>query len=417
MPLANLPLGSTLRIAWRNLGRSRRRTALALGAIAVAQCAVLAINGFLNGRNEWMVDALTGPMLGHAQVHAPGWREEQAPDLTIDRLEERLAAIRATEDVGQAYARIYAPALAAREIDGHAVVVVGVDAAVESAPGGMLDGLPADALPRERTVLVGSRLAREAGIEVGDELAVLGTRADGSMANDLLMVGGILHTPIDLINRTGIVMPLEAAQDTFGMPDMAHEITIRGTGSGDDAPALATRVAALPDLDGLETLPWRELAPELSAALGTSEAAGLVILLVVFVAAAAGVANTMLMATFERRRELGMLLALGTTPARLVRMILAEAVALGLLGVLVGSVLGGLLVLYQGHTGVQIMAGADQGGEIAVYGVSFSGALHPFLRPGDFVGGVVGVTIVSIVAALWPALVTARLEPMEAMRS
>jgi ABC-type lipoprotein release transport system permease subunit len=409
--------GSTTRIAWRNLGRSRRRTLITLTAIAIAQMAVLAITGFVNGRNEWMIDALTGPMLGHAQVHAPGWREEQAPDLAIDRIEERLAAVRSVDGVAQAYARIYAPALAAREVDGHAVIVIGVDAETEAADGGLLDGLPAAAIPRERTVLVGSRLAREAGIEVGDELAVLGTRADGSLASDLLTVGGILHTPVDLINRTGVVMQLAAAQDTFGMPDMAHEITIRGAGSGEVAPALAARVAALPALGGLEVLPWRELAPEMSAALESSAVASFVMLLVVFIAAAAGVANTMLMATFERRRELGMLLSLGTTPWRLVRMILAEAVALGILGVIAGSVLGGLLVLHLGHTGMQVLAGADQGAELAAFGVNFTGALHPFLHAGDFVPGVIGVSIVSIAAALWPAIVTARLEPMEAMRS
>ncbi|MCZ7685984.1 MAG: hypothetical protein M5U28_47385 [Sandaracinaceae bacterium] len=114
------------------------------------------------------------------------------------------------------------------------------------------------------------------------------------------------------MNRLGVVMPLETAQDTFAMPDMAHEITIRGGGSSEEAPALAALVAA--ELEGLEVLPWRELAPELSAVLDITGYYGLVVLFIVFLAAAAGVANTMLMATFERRRELGMLLSLGTTP-------------------------------------------------------------------------------------------------------
>jgi putative ABC transport system permease protein len=410
--------GSTTRIAWRNLGRSRRRTALTLAAIAIAQIAVLMMNGLLNGRSDWTIDALTGPMIGHVQVHAPGWREEQAPDLAIDRIDERLAVIRATEGVASAYARIYAPALAAREVDGHAAVIVGVDAERESAAGGMLEGLGADALPRERSVLVGSMLARDAGIEVGDELAILGSRADGSLANELVTVAGVLHTPFDLVNRVGIVMPLSSAQETFGMPEMAHEITIRGTGSGDGAPALADAVSRIRGLEGLEVLPWRELAPEMSAVLEQSGIVGLAVLLIVFVAAAAGVTNTMLMATFERRRELGMLLALGTTPIRLVRMILIEAIALGVLGVLIGSAIGAVLVLWQGHVGIPISLGAEESTtELAVFGVSFSGSLHPYLRASDFVPGLVGVTLVSIASALWPAAATARLEPIEAMRS
>ncbi|UJR85662.1 ABC transporter permease [Sandaracinus amylolyticus] len=410
-------IDSTTRIAWRNLGRSRRRTALTLAAIAIAQCAVLLSFGLLNARNDWTIDALTGPLMGHVQVHAPGWREEQAPDLVIDRAEERLAALRATEGVAQAYARVYAPALAARDVDGHAVIVVGVDVDAESAEGGLLAGLPDDRRPRGRTVLVGSLLARDAGIEVGDELALVGSGADGSLANDLVTVAGVLHTPFDLVNRTGIVMPLATAQETFAMPDMAHELTIRGTGSGDGADLLASSIAALPTMDELEVLPWRQLAPEMTAVLDQADVFGTFVLLIVFVAAAAGVANTMLMATFERRRELGMLLSLGTTPLRLVRMILTEAVALGVLGVAIGSVLGGLLVAWQGAVGIPLAPGAEESVDMAVFGVNFSGFLFPYLDPSDYVPGFVGVTIVSIVAALWPALFTARLEPMEAMRS
>lgn len=408
-------LGTITRVAWRSLGRNKKRTALALTAIAVAQMAVLLVDGLMNGMVESMTSTLTGPMLGHVQVHAPEWRDEQAPDLAIDRLGERLATIRAVPGVERAYPRLFAPALVAREVDGHAAMVVGVDAAIESAPGGMLEGLPAEARPRERVVLVGAGLARDMGVEVGDELALLGTGADGSMANDLVTVGGLLSTPIDLVNRLGVVMQLEAAQDTFAMPDMAHEITIRGSGSTSEAPALAARVIA--EVDGLEVLPWRELAPEISAVLDITGYYGLFVLFIVFLAAAAGVANTMLMATFERRRELGMLLSLGTTPMQLVRMIMTEAVILGLAGVAAGSVIGAALVLWQGQTGIQLMQTESGPADAAMHGINLSSALYPYLRATDFVPGFVGIVVVSILAALGPALSTARLEPMEAMRS
>lgn len=409
-------IGSTIRVAWRSLGRNRRRTAFALTAIAVAQMSVLLVDGLMNGVAESTSAAVTGPMIGHVQVHAPEWREEQAPDLVIDRLDERLARIRALPGVESAYPRLFAPALVAREIDGHAAMIVGVDATLESAPGGMLEGLPPEGRPRERVVLVGAALAREMEIEIGDELAVLGTGADGSMANDLVTVGGLLQTPIDSVNRLGVVMALETAQATFVMPDMAHEITIRGTGTADDAPALAARVGA--ELEGLEVLPWRELAPEAAALLGIAAYYGLVVMFIVFIAAAAGVANTMLMATFERRRELGMLLSLGTTPGRLVRMIMTEAVILGLAGVLLGSVIGAALVYWQGQVGITMVA-SDSGRatNTAIYGINFASALHPYLRAADFVPGVAGIVVVSVLAALGPALSIARLEPMEAMRS
>jgi ABC-type lipoprotein release transport system permease subunit len=412
----NAVIPSTLRIAVRNLGRSRRRTALALGAIALAQMGVLAMNGFINGRTVWTIDTVTGPLMGHAQIHAPEWREEQAADLTIDDLDARLSAVRAAEGVSSAYARIYAPALAAHEVEGYAAMVVGVDPAAEAREGGLLEGLAAEHLPEGRQALVGSGLARQNEIEVGDEIAVLGQGADGSMANDLLTVIGIVETPVELVGASGIVVSFETAQEIFAMPNMAHEITVRGVGSGEEADGLAARLAALPATSGLEVLPWQELAPELAASVDASAAMGLVVVLIVFIAAASGVSNTMLMATFERRRELGMLLALGTTPWRLIRMILTEAVVLGLLGVVLGSIAGGLLVHWMGASGVSMAPGADAS-NVSAYGVTFNGLLRPFLGAGDYLPGLIGVSLVSILAAVWPAAMTAQLTPVEAMRS
>ena len=250
-------------------------------------------------------------------------------------------------------------------------------------------------------------------------MALIGQGADGSIANDLLTVAGVLETPMDVVNRTGVVMPLDTAQDVFAMPGQANEINVRGSAGAEGADALAARIEALPAMEGLEVLPWRELAPELAQFLDLGGMYGIIVLFIVFIAAAAGVANTMLMATFERRRELGMLLSLGATPARLVRIVLSEAVALGLLGVIVGSVLGGLFVFYLSQVGVDptALGQEGEGTDIAMYGLSMSGAIHPWLSAMDFIPGFVGVSVVSVLAALWPAWVTARLEPVKAMRS
>ncbi len=410
-------IASTIRMAWRNLGRNVRRTALTLGAIAVAQASVLLLDGMMNGFLESTFDSLTGPLVGHVQVHAPDWREERAPDLAIDHVEERLAAIRAVPGVEAAFPRAYAPALAARGVDGQAVLVLGVDLAAESREGGLLSGVDPAAIEDEAGALVGEGLAREAGIEVGDELALLGQAADGSMANDLVRVTGILSTAMDAVNRGGIVMSLARVQEIFMLPNMAHEITVRGT-DPEAAPALARTIASLDGFDELETLPWRELAPEIARSLDTVGVFTFIVLVVVFLAAAAGVANTMLMATFERRRELGMLLSLGTSPARLVALVLTEAVLLGLAGVTAGSIVAAGLVLYFSRAGIDVMLGGGaESSNIAMFGVGVDPNVYPFLTASDLVPGVVGIVIVSILAALAPAIGTARLEPMEAMRS
>ncbi len=409
--------GSTLRIAWRNLGRNQRRTALAVFAIALAQGAVLWTDGLMNGWMDATIHAITGPMLGHVQVHAPKWRDEQAMGQTVEHVDARLAQLRALPGVAHASARIYAPALAARDTEARAAMVVGLDVANEKEDG-LLEGVARSALPRGKRVLVGATFARQAGLSVGDELVVVGQAIDGSIANDLYTVGGIFPTPVEEVDRLGVVMTLSAAQELFVMPDEAHELTVRGDNAA-DAPALARRIAALDGFGDLEVKSYRELAPEMVELLDFSSAWGLVVLVIVMLAAAAGVANTMLMATFERRGELGMMLAIGTTPGRLVRMVLMEAIVTGLVGVAIGTALGAAIVMIQGQTGLDIttLGGAEGGNELAMYGVSVTGDLFPHLRVEDVFAGFVGVTLTSVLAALWPALHTARLEPVEAMRS
>ena len=139
------PAMTTWRIAWRNLWRNKRRTALALAAIALSVTLVLLYDGILRGYSEWMVETITGPMLGHAQVHAPEWRDTRAMDRTLPHVARTLDAIRRQPGVTGAEARVYAPALAAVGTDGFAVFVMGLDIAAETRPGRLLAGATAAA--------------------------------------------------------------------------------------------------------------------------------------------------------------------------------------------------------------------------------------------------------------------------------
>ena len=406
--------GSTLRIAWRNLWRNRRRTALALAAIGLSVALVLIYDSVLRAYGDWMTEVITGPMLGHAQAHAPGWRKDRSMDRTLRRASAALAALRRDPEVERATSRIYAPALAARGEEGFAVLVVGLDPAAESGPLGLLAGAPEP--PRGRRALMGRPLAELMGVRAGDEIAVVGQGADGSLANDLFTVAGLVSTSVDLVNRQGVLIGLEEAQELFSMPDEAHEIVVRGRDPARSR-ELAARVASLPELAGAEVLDWRALSPEMVSLLEFVQVAWVFVLLLILLAAAAGVANTMLMATYERTHELGMMLALGARPWRIVRMVLCEAVALGLTGALLGTAVGVGLVAATHRTGVDYAALTGTGPrEISFGGLSWSLVLYPTLAIVDVVRAVVAVVATSLVASAWPAARAARLQPSRALR-
>ncbi len=409
-----MPSFTMTRIAWRNLWRNRRRTALALAAIGLSVALVLIYDGLLRWEGDWLLDTITGPMLGHVQVHAHDWRRTRAMDRTLRNASQMIDTLRRNPEVVAANPRVYAPALAALGEEGFAVFVLGVDIEEESRLTRLLAGVTTPA--KGHQVLIGRLLAEQMGVRPGAEIALVGQAIDGSLANDLFTVGALIDTPVDIVNRQAVVMAIDEAQALFAMPDEVHEIVIYGRDPG-AARSLAARINGSAAIGGAEALDWQTLAPSMVDLLELVQVAWVFVLVLVLMAAAAGVANTMLMATFERTHELGMLLALGTAPSNIVRMIVLESLALGVTGALVGSALGGVLVAWAHHTGVDyaVLTGGGPS-QLSVFGMNWSLRIYPRLAVVDVVRVVVAVVVTSIVASAWPAVRAARLQPARALR-
>jgi putative ABC transport system permease protein len=312
---------------------------------------------------------------------------------------------------------LYAPVLAAQGEQALSGMVVGVDAAVERLPGGLLTDVSPSVPLGNHQIIVGQAFALKLKTKPGDKLAVIGSGADGSIANDLYTVAAVAPSYVDLVNSQGIVMALADAQDLFVLPDAAHELLIRGP-SASDAEALAARLAALPALKGLEVLSWRQAAPEFIVFVDIAGASAIIAVLLVCLAAAAGIANTVMMSIFEQTHEFGTLLALGCSPARLVRQVLLESVFLGVSGVALGTAIGLLLVLFSAGHPIDLTAlGGKAAADTVLGGLRFP--MYLTLRPDihDILNGALGVVVTALLSAAWPASVVARLQPVEAMHA
>jgi ABC-type lipoprotein release transport system permease subunit len=414
---------STLRIAWRNLGRNLRRSLLAGGAVALGQFTLVFVNCMMAGSFHDMLLTITGPLVGHVQIQHPEWREERASDLFIDDIGAVRDALRKTAGVRNIRPRIYSGALAAsgekteEPADAEPAMLTGLDVKAETEKGGLLEDVAPEKLPGEGGAVLGSALALRLGVHEGQQLAVIGQDAFGFPVSNLYTIRAAIDAKVEMIDTRGVVLSLEDASELLAMENRAHQMLITGEDQN-EAAALAARIREIKPLADMEVLTWREAAPELVRMLDMKNWVDFIFLAILFIAAAAGIANTSLMSAYERIREFGMLLAIGARPWRIVRMVLIEAVILGLIGVAAGSLLGTAAVLITGETGVNYAAlsGTDAE-EIAFQGLSISYVFYPRFDARYILFGIIAATLTSVIASLWPALHAARMQPVEAMRS
>ncbi len=404
-------------VAWRNLGRHRRRSAIAAVAMAVGVALCMAMTAFSDGMFVEMFRVLVEQRLGHAQVTHPDYPGREHLD---DALRDR-AALLAVLDADPGV-RAASPELAGYVLAGGAqkstgARVLGVDPARVRAVGRLPDQVVAGRFLDEapaREAVVGEGLARDLGLELGGELVLVTQAADGSLGNDLYTVVGTVRTGDVRVDRSGVYLHIDDAGELFALPDAAHRITVV-TADPDAIEATVERLRReLAGLGPLQVAPWWEVSPETASLFAMRDATAWVMLLIVFSVAAFGVVNTMMMSVFERTRELGVLRAIGLRRGRLVALIVVESLFLAGIAAAIGLVLGGLADGYLVTWGVDYSsAGAE--------GLSFEGVmLDPIwkgeVRAWPILLTVASVFLVSALASLWPAWRAARLQPVTAIR-
>jgi len=261
--------------------------------------------------------------------------------------------------------------------------------------------------------LIGRLLAHNLRLAVGDEVTLLGQGRDGSVAATVLKVQGIYASGMDELDRTVIQIPLAAFQNVFSMQRAVHEIVIIGDHLS-SVPAikadLQRRLSGLKDLPPLVVLDWDELLPGLRQAISMDLVSGAIFYLILIMVVAFSILNTFLMAIMERTHEFGVMMAMGSRPWRLTRLVMAESVGMTLVGVAAGVLSGVLLTGYFQVHGIDISGSSEL---LRQYGIP--SRIYPQLSFLSISIGPAAVLVITLMAALYPALKIRRLKPVEAM--
>ena len=410
-----------LRIGWRNLGRHRKRTVLTALGLAVGYFAVIFMIGWAEGLTAEMVENATGLVSGQIEIHDDEYRPERSMYDTIGGrdgtdIARLLDGIAADAGVVAAAPRVYAGGLVSSGEATSAGILMGIDPTRERAVSRFLDELVDGAMPvsGRNEVAVGAEMARQLEVGVGDEVVLVAPGADGSMGNDLYTVAAIFRTGIVELDAAQAVMPIADLQALITLDaGRIHEIAVATDGpwvADDTAGRLASALAPR-DL-ALEVASWTELNPVILDFVTLIDSFYIIIFVIVFGIAIFGVANTMLMATYERRREIAVMLALGAKPRSIVKTVVYEAAAMSVVALAFGLVLSLPLMTWWNIAPPDLSS---------LYGnLSMNGALiRPVLRVewnlAIWIWGAVALVATALLAALYPASRAARVPPADTL--
>ena len=402
-----------VRLAWRNVRRNRRRSIMTILSISLGLAALTFLWGTLDGENQAMVENTTRYLASNVQVHVRGYHDDPSLDLAISESAPIAQVIATDPGVAASTVRLEGRVLGSRGDKARGILMVGVSPAEEARVTSLFDAIVAGAPLRSTDStagLVGVKLAEALGLRVGDDLVLVGQAYDGSLSSARVPVRGIFRTNIGEYDGYVTIMPLGAVREFLAAPGGATSIALRLK----NREHLDVVVSRLQTRLGTryEVLGWPKLIPSVVTSIRFHEVVGSLIVVIFFTIVAAAVANPVLMGVLERTREFGVMLAVGMSPRRLLRLVLWEALLLGAFGVLLGNVIGLGVTLYFGRAGINLTAF-----EAALSSMSgASTTLRPVARLERSVAMSAIVFAIASLVALYPAVKAARLNPVNAIR-
>lgn len=398
-------------MAWRNVWRNSRRTAAAVAATSLGLFAMIFYAGLVNGYLAGMQRNILDLEMGDMQVFHPEYRQTHSLHDLIENPDAVLADLDAQKL--PAAPRLLGSGLAAAGDSSAGVSLVGVDierdAKVSEINEHLAEGVWLDASD-PGGVVIGRKLAQVLGAKLGAELVVLSQGADGSTANELYRVRGILRGVGDSVDRGGVFMVADAFRELMVVPAGVHQIIVRRGDKTLDAAAAAVSEAT----EGLGAMTWRQLNPTLASMLDSAQAAMGMMFAIVYMAIGIVILNSMLMAVFERIREFGVLKAIGVGPGGVLKLILLESMIQTGLAIVIGLVVSLPVTYYMVNVGFDL---THLMGDLSVMGVTMDPIWRSEVDASTFVTPVVVLVVIVSIAVIYPALRAAFVRPIEAMRS
>jgi ABC-type lipoprotein release transport system permease subunit len=396
------------KMAFRDLGRNRRRSFFSSLALGLGLALLLLMAAFIHGEMTSAIDSTIRLQSGHLQVRAESYDESKNSlkwqDL-VENPDQVAAQIASLAPVQVATPRLFASGIISVGNESSGVRIFGIDpASAANAPyrSGMVSGefLTAD---DRQGVLIGQALADKLGLKTGDQINLSVNTSNGDVAQQLFTVRGIYSTQTNGFDSTTVFMPLAKAQAITQTENHASTIFVL-LKNADQTNLVASALQS----SQYQVLTWTQMDALILQTEDLANSYMVIFYLIVLGVTATVIINTLIMAVFERTREIGILSAIGMKSRRILAMFLAESTLLAFGGILMGLVLGGLAVAYFSHYGFFI-------GNMGVTGILIGNTIYTDLTLHDTVTLTITALVITLLAGFYPALLAARMEPVDAL--
>ncbi len=404
-----MPGAVLFRLAWRNLWRNYRRTIIMLAAITLGVWAMLFMTAVMRGMVDDMVQTAVRSLPGHVQIHHPEYRDDPSIANSMPPPDQMLLDALAQAGVVAWAGRVRVPAVITSERDTRGTTLVGIDPEAETGLSFVSDDIVEGRFlgsPDDKGLVVGRKMIDDLETRLGRRVVVMSQDPDNEIVDRGFRIVGVYEANLENLEEAFVFTGRRYAQSMLNMDESISEIAVLGKSYRD-----VSDLSHLKQLEGSarEVLPWYELDAYLGTMLSTMDGFVLVWIIVVFLTLSFGLVNTLVMAVFERIREIGLMQALGMRPSMILIQVLLETFLLLAVGLAAGNLLAVVSVAALSD-GIDLSIVSE-----AMQWMGVADVLYPALEIRDLVTTNVVVIVLGLLAGLSPAWRASRYQPVEAL--
>jgi ABC-type lipoprotein release transport system permease subunit len=401
-----------LKIAWRNIWRNRRRTLITIASVLFAVFLALVMRSMQTGSYARMVESAVKSSTGYIQLHKQGYWEEKSIDRSFVFGPYLDSAIRSNGNVTLTVPRLESFALVSSGGQTKGAAVIGTDPMLEDMASGLSGRVVAGEYitPGDRGLLISAGLASYLGVTANDTVILLGQGYHGVTAAGAYPVTGILEFIQPDMNNQLIYLPLALSQELYDAPQRLTSLSLM-LKDPDHMKRTRDELAAIYP-EGLEVMTWNEMLVGLVQGIESDNISGLFMLGILYLVVGFGILGTILMMTMERRREFGVMIAVGMRRARLAVIVFLETIMIGIIGILSGVAVSLPVIYYFFLNPIPLTGEAAE----AVLEYNMEPVMPFAFEPGYFIAQSTVVFIITLLALIYPLTVIGRLRIVNAMK-